>query len=554
MDLAQLDEHRSSLSKHHELWQFDLLKPQGLLQFARDRGVSLFNSETIEGLWRTGILRADLVVAQSGLEMPSLSLVSRKDGFAYYCDTRPVEHRPRGYGGALSTGAGDQASLELYFHPFRLYVLYHVERVFQSNTTPTQFLLNPEGIVRLAQSDVEHLTRWTSEAKFAELFEKWNRISELAIVLEPVAYTDVFQTVRWGSRDSRESIERKRDAHRNQVKPFLLGAESAIRDYRENLCINAETLDHNKLIHVLLRLVKASERLRLRSSLGAAVMLTSMAEVMRRAFEDAAGTHLPEEDQLGFGQWMDGARKRIYGSERILDASRDVRREFLTHIGLDAGVKVRVYVEGETEFGALVSAVGSGAGAEFINLRGQFIERRGRGLQFADSLKGDKSAGIFSVVLLDGDNYDNVRAVKKAARNGDFFGRFFIAVPDFELANFTIDELIHVTLKLAGSKSDVLPMREEIWAAVSAAKSGKEFVNAVRRAGVGNIEKGADWGEILMSHALSDRHLPPGHRSAGKSRPIVDAAVFIDRARDTQYAISYEAYVVDPETGELRDR
>lgn len=551
MDFAQLDEHRRALSKGHELWQFNLLKPQGLLQFVRDRGINLFNEETVKGLWHAGLLRADVVVSPAKLKMPSLTLAAEEHGTMYYCDERRVAHRPGGYGGILSQAQKSDLDVELYFHPFRLYVLYHVERVFQSRTTPTQFLLNPDGLVRLAQSDIEDLTRWTSGEKCAELFERWNRIAELAIVLEPVTYSYVFQSVRWGSRDSRESIEEKRNAHRQRVKSLLLNAEETIREYRQNLCINAETLDHNKLIHVLLRLVKASERLRLRSSLGAAIMLTSMAEVIRRAAEDATGTHLPEEDQLGFGQWMDGARKRIYGSERILDAPRKVRREFLTHIGLDAGVKVRVYVEGETELAALVSAVGSGAGAEFVNLRGQFIERRGRGLQFADSLKSDKDARIFSAVLLDGDNTDNVRAVKKAARDGDFFGRFFIATPDFELANFTSDELVDATLKLPGLEKDRLPARGEISVAANSARSGKEFIKAMRSVGLEHIDKGADWGEVLMSFALDNQVFPSGHRLAGKTRPIVDAAMFIDRARDVQYAISHDAYVVDPETGEL---
>jgi hypothetical protein len=96
-----------------------------------------------------------------------------------------------------------------------------------------------------------------------------------------------------------------------------------------------------------------------------------MAETIRRATEAALGRELCEEDELGFGQWMDGARKAIYGTTRILDASKEVRRDFMTSMGLDHGPKVRCYVEGDTELAALVSAVGYGAGAEFVNLRGQ---------------------------------------------------------------------------------------------------------------------------------------------------------------------------------------
>jgi hypothetical protein len=62
-----------------------------------------------------------------------------------------------------------------------------------------------------------------------------------------------------------------------------------------------------------------------------------------------------------------------------------------------------------------------------LNLRGQVVEKGGKGLNFAASLKNDMTSHVFSVVLLDEDRHDYVRALRKAARDGNFFGRFFMS-------------------------------------------------------------------------------------------------------------------------------
>jgi hypothetical protein len=419
----------------------------------------------------------------------------------------------------------------------------------------TQYLLNPEGLVSLSRGDIERLDHWTSGEQCAQRFEHWNRVAELAIVLEPTAYSGVFHSIRWRFPDTENSIEAKLDRRREQIKSLLSGiSREKIGKFRQDLCQDAESIDDNKMIHMLLRLMSAHERLKLRSSLGAAMLLLSMAEIIRRAAEEARGEHFPEEDELGFGQWMDGARMSIYGSERILDAPREVRRDFLTSMGLDYGVKVKSYLEGETELGAMTSAAGDGAGAEFINLRGQVIEKKGKGLGFVESLKTDKKSHVFSIVLLDGDNADNVRAVKKAAKDGNFFGRFFIASPDFEFANFTIEELVDVVLTLAARDGHGAPPRDEILSYVKAAKSGKEFFAALKSTSLCHIEKSADWGVAVMAHAIRHPELPQGHRQAGKTRPVIEAARLIINARRAGYVRSLERFEVDPETGEFREK
>ena len=184
-------------------------------------------------------------------------------------------------------------------------------------------------------------------------------------------------------------------------------------------------LDDNKVLHVLIRLTTWHDRQNVKSALGGCMLLLSMAEVIRRGMEDALGREFREEDELGFGQWMQGARRLLYGAERVLDAPQTALRVFLSEAGIDYGTKVRCYLEGDTEYGALNAAVGRFGGIEFINLRGQFAEKRGRGLAFRDSLRNDVQAHVFSFIIMDTDNGDYVRVVRKAADHDMICGRFF---------------------------------------------------------------------------------------------------------------------------------
>jgi len=555
MDYAVLDGVRCELVGANELWQFDLMKPQKVVQFAKDHRISIFNENTVKGLWRAGLLRADAIASPSKIEVPGLILAGEENGTFLYCDVRPVPHRPEGYGAIFSREGTDLGELTLYFHPFRLYVLYHAARVFDATITATQYLQSPQALLSLSARHVEHLDHWTSTPQCAERFDYWNRVSELAIVLEPAAYRKIFHSIRAQIPDTLESIAAKHNQHRERVKTLLVGASrQEIDDFRQNLCENAEIIDDNKMIHTVLRLMAGNERQKIRGHLGAAMLFVAMAETIRRAAEEAKGEQLREEDEMGFGEWMDGARKSIYGSERIFDAPREVRRDFLTGMGLDSGTKVKCYLEGETEAGALISAAGDGAGVEFINLRGQVIEKKGRGLAFVESLKNDQRSHVFSVVMVDADNADNVRLLKKAVRDGHFFGRYFVATPDFELANFTVDELVDVALGLAARDNGALPARDDILSHVRLAKSGKEFFAGLNAAGLDGVDKSDAWGEALMAHAVKHQELPKEHKQADKTRPVIEAAHFVINARRSGYSQSVERYTVDPETGELQQR
>jgi hypothetical protein len=540
----KLSAQRSELAKTPEIWQFDLLTPEKLYQYSKDRGVPVLNADTIKDLWCIGILRSDLIISSKRLEIPSVEFISEDNDGYTYSDKRTVEHRANGYGGSFSNRMAEYDSVELLFHPFRLYVLYHVDRIFgMLCPTSTQYLLNPEGILTVSKYKIDLLNRSTAEEEFAERFENWNRLAELAIVLEPTAYSAVFHVLRSRYPYTPETLDAKLQECRENIRSLF--SDFSVKDInkiRSKFCQAAELLDNNKMVHVLLRLMSQHERLKLRSTLGGSMQFLCMAEIIRRAAEDSLDQRLPEEDELGFGQWMPGARKTIYGTERILDSSWETRRDFLTSMGLDYGVKVRCYVEGDTEYGAFASAVGDAGGTEFINLRGHVVEKKGKGLSFAASLKNDQKSHIFSVVVMDQDREDHIRALNKAKDKEVFFGESFISSPDFEFANFTIDEMIDVLIELEGDNIQI-PARDEIFSILEQAQSGKQFFGFLKKNGLfQKVGKGEAWGKALMKYALQHQEFPQEHKKAGEIRPAIEVARLLIKARDAGYIRSVTAY------------
>jgi hypothetical protein len=531
-------------------WPASLLSSEELSRKAREFGWH-FDAEDIEGLWRAGILRADVSTCAgipSDTRFQPVGLAD-EEGSGIFWDGGRAPNRVQGYGSGIAAFPAYTPAVRAWFHPFRLFVLHHVRRTLTIKTTPTQYAKYVEGVQSVSVAQVEHLDHWTATDQFSERFDYWNRVAELAIVCEPLVHETHF---RPGIL-----LPGRREQLQGAVRELLIQmGEQHVNEQRGDLAFAADTLDQNRTIHTLLRLMKSSERLHLKDSLGAAMHLLNMAEVIRRSHEYLLGTELPEEDELGPGQWMEGARRRLYGHDRVFDAPKRNLREFLNILGLDFGVKVACYVEGETELGALAHASGVEAQVKFVNLRGQFAEKGGRGLSFVESLESDKASHVFSLIVLDGDRSDFVRAVRRAAADRKFFGRFWISSPDFEFANFTLDELTEIVARLQRGKAEVMTyerqtiepsLRQVLFGCTSADK----FFDALKKHGVSGVGKGETWGRALMAYAIEHPHFAEGHIQAGVERPIIDMAKLLVRAQGAGFLGSMEQSVVDPDTGRL---
>ncbi len=182
---------------------------------------------------------------------------------------------------------------------------------------------------------------------------------------------------------------------------------------------------------------------------------------------------------------------------------------------------------------------------------------------FRDNLAADIREQRYSIVVIDKDVDDNVRVLRSAARNNQtseddgIFGRYFLSDPDFEFANFEVEELEEVLWKLAGEENSNQEGREQLHNCVKQAQRSTEFVNGVNQASQSltqliGLVKGEKWGEELMRYAWEHQIKQNQERQIVK---IVKLALYWEKTINLErYEIAKKKYTVDPQSGELVKR
>jgi hypothetical protein len=309
---------------------------------------------------------------------------------------------------------------------------------------------------------------------------------------------------------------------------------------RGYLMFVSDNLDPNVRIQTLLR-VTFGDGAPPGGTTGAAFLHQIMAEMLRRAAEEVLSVELPEEDLVRPSILSPEARadrkERAWGAKRILDDD-ERRRDFIRAAGLDPGPRVRWYVEGATEYGALAAVFGEHGELKvvLINLRAQFPRKNNKIDEpgFLDALLKDVDAAIYSYVSLDADDKDTGRAVEGAVRRNEVFGRLAIPNPDFELGNFESQELGEVLFRKAREVGAPEDHKGRLMDAVRNVESGSELFEAAHAALPEYLEhfgKGREWGQRLVAYALENRDWPNGKR-----RQIVEAIESALDARGSHYA------------------
>ncbi|MCF8112012.1 MAG: hypothetical protein K9J85_11050 [Desulfobacteraceae bacterium] len=531
------------------MWQMDLLDERQFVSFMREKGMEGYHVEDIRLLWKLRLLKADLVISSRKLKTNGLLELGGDDQYRrIYADEREPLIRKDGLGNSAIRLKAPGSWIKLHFHPFRYYVMYHIDRVLKFRVAPMQ-MLRSEYFPKVTEFVVGQFNRWTSTSASLQTFNRWNDLAALSIAVEPWAYEKVFHKVRYFPPFIEIEEQRERvTIHFTQLRRLFedIGQEK-IEKARQNLCCNAENLDPNKRLHVMMRLMKPDEFLKLKGRIGGCMLIITMAEMLRRAAEEIFDLELPEEDEKGFGWTPPGLKKKIYGSNRLTDRDRPAANEFMRQFGLDYGVRVRCYIEGETEYGALESVFEIYGAIELINLGGNVAQKRGKGVAFRESLKNDKDKGIFSFVLIDGDRNDHARAVRKAAEDDEICGMFFFSKPDFEFGNFTkseLEEIIWAELK----KKQVDDQNSQLL--LSEAISGEAILGAVKKQfpELHDIGKGRQWGRLLMDHAWQN----PDIRINGtkQRRQIIEIVNYIVKAVEVNYQYNRCKFKTDPKTGQ----
>lgn len=537
------------------IWQMDLLTSGELSRVASDHGVD-FSEIQIENFWRLGLLRADLIISSRRLRLKNLNYLRRNErGGHLYSDDRQLRPHRKGWGDCDIRLEPLPNFMQLYFHPFRYYILLQLQKLLRLSIHPAQMLVQKQYISMLEQS-ISRFNKYTSSPAFLLDITRWHDISTMAVLAEPITYVQIFGRSRRPVYIDEETMHQHQSEYLGEIREQYkkLGLEK-IEEVRQVLCVEAYLLDPNQDVHTLLCLTEGEQRLKFKGRLGGALYLRTMAEMIRRVAEDTYDTKLPEEDEIGVTGWPPHAHQAFklkrYGAERMLGYSRRATNEFIRQFGLDQGVRLRWYVEGETEYGALETVFGSAGltGIELINLRGNFIEKRA--LVFKDNLDSDAKAGIFSFISLDSDRSDNLRVVRQAAKDDIFTGQFFVSTPDFEFSNFTLEELEGILWDIAKKEDTVSAARDSLHTAIVGVHNCDALLKAAARAvpQLIAITKGKAWGERLMNYALQHPNKPNG-----TPRPIIYAIRSASRADSANFHHQCTEYKVDPQTGRLVKR
>lgn len=554
-------------AERRHIWQMELLDEKQLAEFSDRRGL-FFPDADIRRLWRLGLLRADLVVSSHKLQRPGFHALKQDEQGQYlYADLRQARHHPQGWRKALANLKSPEPDVHPLFHPFRYYLLTRFETWPSVRRSPMAYFYSRKSQKVFQKWEVARFEHISASEQFVQDVALCDEVVSLVIATEPCFYGQIFGHLIVRSHRGRTDSLFTQDSEKNHeilrqhiaqhwedvVGYFRNAGIERLEKERRELCFAADMLEPNKRVHTLLRLADGEVRLQFEGTLSGALYVLTMAEMLRRATERTFNVWLPEENELGFRGFIQDGKKKFYGSHRLLDGNRAVADEFVRHMRLDFGLRLSWYVEGPTEEGALqwcFKELGT-THIDVVDLHGRFIQKKVG--TFRERLQADLAAQVFSFISLDGDRSDFMKPVEIAVDDDLICGRFFVHIPDFEFANFVLDELEEVIWQIAGASLEERPHLHEAIKGIQDARTLFERVQALPS--FVQVSKGILWGQRLCEYALAHPYFPPfAQNRGGQLRPLVEAIQAAIRLENANYRWIRQHYHVDRKTGDSVER
>ena len=321
---------------NRNVWQMELLPPKKFADYCTDRSFRITDQE-VWALWKMGVLRADLIQATKKLHHRGLMYVLRdEDGNYIYIDNRKIKRVPKSIGTKTVSRNPEDDGIILLFHPFRLFAIYQLRRFLGPSIAPTLlYNFKRKGYRRFRLSlDRTSLNTIHSNDSLPVL-EQWNTLTTIGVVSEPCAFMEIFGRMH-RIRDHRVPEKNPQDEWRifhqqiDSVKDKLIAffiqlGVQRVREIGYEFNVAAQFIDKNVELHTLLRMGYDNDRVELVGTLGAAILMRSVAEMIRRLAEEVFDTKLPEEDETGIVVFSAGAKRRRYGTDRLLDGDWEVK-------------------------------------------------------------------------------------------------------------------------------------------------------------------------------------------------------------------------------------
>ena len=439
------------------------------------------------------------------------------------------------------TADGEDNNGTPLFHPFRLYVVHNVLQQCKLNIAPSA-TINRQGLTKfLERISTDFLPPPETIGAKAKI---WNYIIDLSVLLEPLYWPIVTNRVSKYGFINESEYKNALDRYRKKIFELVKTLDAtAWERHHEKLRTDASFIDENHSLYLLLRSSSWSRRGKLTGDISSALWIRQIAEIIRRAFEDVHDTLWLEEDHA-FGQWMQGARTLMYGSERPLDNVSESRPRLAFHFGLSTGSSVRWYVEGDTEYHAILTVIPRPAnlGIELVNLRGNLsTERDNIALKLRDCLTEDRALRRFSIISFDTDVLINCKTVRRQIIDNAVVGHIAPHDPDFEFANFTLDELVDIAASLDESNDlSATAIRTANWGDVCTGRAFERRYLTLSERRPRSL-KGAEWGKALAEYARKN----PNRGDNQTERPFWLAIRAAIQSRTANYDYQSSHYYFD---------
>jgi hypothetical protein len=512
--------------------QLSLKEESSFIWYCKGLGVDAWHGENgeVASSWRDGWLRADRILLLD--------------------DSDRAQHRSRqsenlALHPLMETWEESKFRRHREYHPFRVLVVHRLNEVFDlriSKRAYTSDWFKSKAAIEAS----DQISGFLSSEEFARAVDRWNGIVDLSILLEPLYWSEMVGSIRGRAMiEAQNGTEPYADqllGHRERMQTILKEVdETEIEELHDWLRWQADLLDGNSELYLLLRASNWSQREKIEGNLGLALWIRHLAELIRRGAQEFKAMELPPED-MGKGLWRTGARKWLYGDENPLkdiDAIREMTRKTLPRWGLHAAPRVRIYVEGDTEAGLFKASMDRvlGYSVELINMKSVGWKDR-----LERDLRNDVEAHRFSILVLDGDVVDTVRCIQSYAKQDLIVGMVFVQSPDVEFENFTVEQLFGA---VSNFESAQYGERATSFDPLNVAdfrhcKSGKEFETTYNRLRLANGLKGEKWGECLADVLWKNY--------SEESSKLMRAIICSIRAIDVDYETQKNTYRVDPYT------
>lgn len=451
--------------------------------------------------------------------------------------------------GLLSSDGEDYYGAPL-FHPFRIYPLSQTLKACKLGIAASASLQR-ESFLKGTELAVSFLP---SLEQIAEASRQRNRVTDLAILLEPVYWRYITHREPSKGVAKQAEYELLLEQYYKKMLDLVGSLEPGYwRNKHELLRQEAERIDHNSGLYLLIRLMPWQKREQLKGNISCALWIRHIAEVIRQAFEQVYDAERWAEEDEFSGTWHPRERIMFYGSERPLDNEGKSKPYLVLDHGLFTGSLVRWYVEGETEYYAILhmlhmhGILPSEYGIEIVNLKGNIAsEKPSIAMKFSDALDQDKALRRFSLISFDVDEKNNVKFIEQQIKQHRIVGLLTANKPDFEFANFTINELAEIAALIdeeKGTSGD--PVRNADWTGII---SGKAFEIKYKEISARKPRslKGGEWGNALAAYIF--KH--PYRSDNSIKRPLLHEIEAALRCTNVYYDFQKDNFGFDPKTFE----